>query len=114
MVLPTKLKKGIEYVIRFKNEKGNTNIYYGIFESYGQNKCSCVFVNLVGDLDIETKNVDEKDIYEEFVSIIFFDYKKYNFYDYNKIVNAPYARQKMEKRALDMVLKRVVNEHFEW
>jgi hypothetical protein len=71
-------------------------------------------VNLVGDLDIEDKYVDEKDIYKKFVSIIFFDYKKYNFYDFNKIVNAPYAIQNMEKRALDKVLKQLINEDFEW
>ena len=68
MVLLTKLKKGIEYVIRFKNEKGNTNIYYGTFERYGKN--SCVFVNLVGDLDIEDKHVDEKDT--KILSLLYF------------------------------------------
>ena len=97
MVLSSKLKKGIEYLIRFKNEKGNTNIYYGIFERYGKKKCSCVFMNLVGDEDIKDENshkvVDEKERYERFVSIIFFNYKKYNFYDFNKIVNAKKARQ---------------------
>lgn len=30
------------------------------------------------------------------------------------IENARMARQTMEKRALNMVLKRIVNEHFEW
>jgi len=109
MVLSTKLKKGTEYLIRYKNEKGNTQIYYGKFERYGKNKCSCVFINLVAQ-----ENVDEKERYEKFISIIFFDYKKYNFYDFNKVVNAKKARENMEKRALDMILKRLVNEHFEW
>jgi hypothetical protein len=110
MVLSTKLKKGTEYLIRFKNEKGNTQMYYGKFERYGKNKCSCVFINLVAH-----ENVDEKERYEKFVSIIFFDYKKYNFYDFNKVVNAPYARQIMERRSVNMILRRLIgDEHFEW
>jgi len=40
--------------------------------------------------------------------------KNYNFYDANKVKNAKKARQSMEKRSLDMVLKRLVNEEFEW
>lgn len=38
-----------------------------------------------------------------------------NFYDAQEIKdNAQKARQQMEKRTLDMVLKRIVNETFEW
>jgi hypothetical protein len=37
------------------------------------------------------------------------------FYDVEKIkYNAQQAIQTMEQRALDMILKRLVNEHFEW
>ena len=37
------------------------------------------------------------------------------YYDPEKIKeNAQLAKQSMEQRALDMILKRIVNEHFEW
>jgi hypothetical protein len=37
------------------------------------------------------------------------------FYDLEKVKeNSKKAIQNMEKRSLDMVLKRLVNEHFEW
>jgi hypothetical protein len=37
------------------------------------------------------------------------------YYDPEKIrENAQLAKQSMEQRALDMILKRIVNEHFEW
>ena len=36
-------------------------------------------------------------------------------YDLEKIIeNGKKARQAMEQRALDTILKRIVNEHFEW
>ena len=42
-----------------------------------------------------------------------------NFYDATEYINhikknAIYAREQMESRALDKILKRVVNEHFQW
>ena len=37
-----------------------------------------------------------------------------NFYDAEKVKSAKKAFQSMEKRSLDMVLKRLVNENFEW
>lgn len=37
------------------------------------------------------------------------------YYDPEKIrENATLAKQSMEQRALDMILKKIVNEHFEW
>ena len=37
------------------------------------------------------------------------------YYDPEKIrENAQIAKQTMEQRALDMILKKLVNEHFEW
>jgi hypothetical protein len=39
----------------------------------------------------------------------------YTFHDIDQIKeNGKKAIQNMEKRTLDMVLKRLVNEHFEW
>jgi hypothetical protein len=37
------------------------------------------------------------------------------FHDVEKVKeNSKYAIQNMESRSLDMILKRLVNEHFEW
>ena len=42
-------------------------------------------------------------------------YEEDYYYDPEKIrENAQLAKQSMEQRALDMILKRIVNEHFEW
>lgn len=41
-------------------------------------------------------------------------YEEDYYYDPEKIrENAQFAKQSMEQRALDMILKRIVNEHFE-
>ena len=57
----------------------------------------------------------------DYVNMIFerttfylFDEEDY-YYDPEKIrENAQKAREQMEQRALNMILKRVVDEHFEW
>ena len=42
-------------------------------------------------------------------------YEEDYYYDPEIIrVNAQHARQQMEERSLNMILKRLVNEHFEW
>jgi hypothetical protein len=43
-----------------------------------------------------------------------FNIHNYKFYDAEKVKNGQNAINNMEKRALDMILKRLVNEHFEW
>jgi hypothetical protein len=45
-----------------------------------------------------------------------FDFNNYNykFYDAEKVKNGQNAIKNMEKRSLDIVLKLIVNEHFEW
>jgi hypothetical protein len=41
--------------------------------------------------------------------------KQFDFYDLEEIrVNAIKARQSMEQRALNIILKRLINENFEW
>jgi hypothetical protein len=42
-------------------------------------------------------------------------YEEDYYYDPEKIKeNAQQAREEMEQRALNIILKRLVNEHFEW
>lgn len=61
--------------------------------------------------------------YEEMYTIVWFSRKGIDyefsvddkFYDVEEIRdNAKKARQQLEKRSLNMVLKRLVNEQFEW
>lgn len=62
-------------------------------------------------------------VYEEMYTSVWFSRKGIDyefgvddkFYDVEEIKeNAQKAKQKMEKRALNMILKRIVNENFEW
>ena len=45
-----------------------------------------------------------------------FDFNNYNykFYDAEKVKNGQNAINNMERRAVNMILKRLVNENFEW
>jgi len=112
MVLQSKLKKGVNYLIRSKDNK-DRNMYYGTFNQYetkNGNEFLCAFINILAH---ETN--DEM----EMVSVIFYTHKHYafgdyNFYDHKKVIDGKKAKRNMEKRALDMILKRLVNEDFEW
>jgi hypothetical protein len=97
------LKEGTLYIIRFKHDK--KRIFVGTF------KC---FVNTHNKMNANFTNVATH--YSNYISdeLSFYNYTDYNYYDVYKLNNAKKARHDMEKRALDMVLKRTVNEHFEW
>jgi len=48
-------------------------------------------------------------------NLMFFPNDVYTFHDIDQVKeNKKNAIQSMEKRTLDMILKRLVNEHFEW
>lgn len=65
------------------------------------------------------KNVIKKDkqihtLCEKLEGVSYFS-REYTFYDIEEIKKkAKNARQSMEQRALDIVLKKVVNENFQW
>ena len=86
---PYLLKKGREYVII-----NNNGIYRGTFIRM---TCFTILIKPV-------KNIGEQ------------SFKHYDkFYDIDDIkLKANKARQHMEQRALDKILKRIVNENFEW
>jgi hypothetical protein len=98
------LKEGIIYTIRYRFDK--TRIFTGTFKRFikkNWNIPSAEFINVtayyMGAISPE---------------LIFCNYTDYDYYDVCKINNAQKARHDMEKRSLDMVLKRLVNEHFQW
>ena len=83
------LKKGKEYII----QNGDGKIYKGIFV--------CILTSSIVAMKIEGK-----EIY----------FRHYDtFYDLEEIKeNGKKARQVMEKRSLDIILKSLLNENFEW
>ena len=86
---PHRLKKGKQYIIKHHD---TGKIYRGIFD-------------FMTSIMIIMKNGDKK------IQFMYDDY----FYDLQEIRdNSRKAREAMEKRALDKILKRLVNENFEW
>ena len=99
------LKEGTLYIIRFKHDK--KRIFVGTFK--------CFINHTKGD----KKNANFTNVTAHYTNHIsnelsFYNYTDYNYYDVCKLNNAQKARHDMERRAIDMVLKRVVNEEFEW
>jgi len=98
------LKEDTIYIIRYKLYKDR--IYTGTFKcfvKYTHNIMNAKFTNVSTHYS--------RDICDE---LSFYNYTDYHYYDVHKINNAKKARHDMEKRALDIVLKRLVNENFEW
>ena len=100
MTFSSELQNGDIYIIIYKRDKNST--FIGTFNRYIKDKCA-EFINLTVHY---SKNKQDR--------LIFQHYTDYNYYDVCKINNAKYARINMEKRALDKILKRLVNEYFEW
>ena len=88
-VSPYRLKKGKEYIIKHHD---TGKIYRGTF-------------HIVTSIMVIMKNGDKK------IQFMYDD----DFYDVEDIrEKSRKAKQDMEKRALDIILKKIVNENFEW
>jgi hypothetical protein len=81
--------------------------YSGIIcDNYGY--FLCLFSNVI------KKDKQGNTLSEKLQGISYFS-RKYTFYDVEEIrKKAKISRQSMEQRSLDIVLKKVVNENFEW
>ena len=111
-------KKYIMYLTAHKEEK-LINFYKGTFRGVHSIRKNLIFNDV-----IETKTYPDEIIYLGHrgrqtalirYDLIFFQNDVYTFHDVDQIKeNGKRAIQSMEKRSLDMVLKRLVNEHFEW
>ena len=87
---PKRLYKGKEYIIV---KADNGKIYRGTFTKFKGLTMICMKVG-----------------WWEHIFMYYDD-----FYDIEEIkLKAKMARQTMEQRSLDMILKRLVNEHFQW
>lgn len=105
------LKLKHRYVVETKSY-----IYKGTYTGYTRDDDGCIDYYALGDVTKQYKS--------KILSIIFKPEKLKNiavftpndiFYDLEEIrENGKKARQRMEKRALNIVLKRLVNETFEW
>ena len=97
-VHPTKLVKNRRYYIQTKERSAIVN---GNF--FGSSNTHLYFT----DLKWYNKKINHG-IYKVYIN-------NHTFYDLEEIRdNAKMARQQMEQRALHKILKRLVNEEFEW
>ena len=113
------LVQGKEYIVNRAGDKTFKTIWKGTFrgeyQRYFEDHSNLIFVNCIRkvntNLGIPDYGIMNTVSYEK--PLIF--RKNDIFHDVEKIKdNRKKAIQNMEKRALDKVLKRLVNEHFEW
>jgi hypothetical protein len=102
----------IIYLSAYEDDK-LSNFYKGTFRGVHRLQDKYIFVDV-----IETKiERMEHSTYCSLIrnNLVFFPKDLYTFHDIKKVKeNGKKAIENMEKRSLDMVLKRLVNEHFEW
>lgn len=110
---------GKQYIVyRPSDDKFKTfwkGTFHGEYQRYFENAPNLIFVNCVqtevdtnSDLSYGLMNLDHWKNRADFG-------KTDIFHDVEKVKdNSKCAIQNMEKRSLDMILKRIVNEHFEW
>ena len=104
----SELKEGTIYLIR---SMYNTKFHYeGTFSKYETNESNQS--SIFRDVSMYSKNYNYA--LGTYPKAQFQDNEPHKYYDAEKIYNATKAIQNMEKRALDLVLKRLVNEDFEW
>lgn len=88
--------------------------YIGTYRGHFSNRYVPPFKDILWDAKVRIKNKSEskgKPILVRFISIN----KNDIVYDINKIKHsAKKAKESFEQRALNMILKRLINEHFEW
>jgi hypothetical protein len=105
------LKEGTLYIIRYDYENDNKWHWEGKFIRYEMN-VSNELCDVFGDIHIYSMYQGVKNTYiPPYLTV---KHHRCKFYDSHKVKNAKKARENMEKRSLDIILKRLVNEHFEW
>jgi hypothetical protein len=111
------LRSGREYIILHDKKINDKQFYKGIFISRGEMRGSRL-ISRKGHFGGFVDPYESVSIWCSVFSIngvktCFFESDLY--YDFNKIRdNANHARNNMEQRALDKILKRLVNEEFKW
>lgn len=105
-------KKYIAYLTAEKEDRLQ-NFYKGTFRGVHRLQDKYIFVDVI---ERHTERMEHSNYCSMTMSnLVFFPKDVYTFHDIKKVKeNGKKAIQNMEKRSLDMVLKRLVNEHFEW
>ncbi len=109
-------KKYIMYLSADKHEK-LLNFYKGTFRGVHSLQGTLIFNDVI---EMKSEPATFRGHSGYYVSmkrnnLMFFPKDVYTFHDIEKVKeHGKIAIQNMEKRALDMVLKRLVNEYFEW
>lgn len=107
-------RKGIDNSLNYDKIyalETETYIYIGTYEgiirdSYGY--VLCLLSHVI------KKDKTGKSLSEKIKGVSYFS-REYTFYDVEEIRdNGKKARQSMEKRSLDLILKKIINENFEW
>lgn len=105
-----------EYIIHRLDDKVFwKGTFHGEYQRYYEEYPNLIFVNCICSDNsdsccqrLHTMNLDNWKNRVDFC-------KKDTFYDVEKIKqNSEFARQSMEQRSLDKILKKIVNENFEW
>jgi hypothetical protein len=112
------LIKGNTYIIEEKDGKYKGSMYSGKFLLLHRNDTIIIVINVTKIINIDNgleskyyKKINER----SFINIKLFIKNLCVFYDIEEIrVNARKAIQSMEKRTLNLILKRLINEEFEW
>ena len=108
LLLKMQLKIDTVYAVDSEHET-----FIGTYRGDVSNRYFAPFRNILWDVKVKIKQKtnNSEPILVRYVSINNND----NVYDLDKIKhNAKKAKESFEQRALNMILKRVVNEHFEW
>ena len=107
------IKSSMEPCLKFNKrylvETRNKNRYIGVYKEFVKDAQGYIMYYILDDVTKYRKSKPEKLKSDAFFS------PSDRFYDLEEIrEKGKQARQAMEQRALDMILKRVVNETFEW
>lgn len=121
MIPYNQLVSGREYIVKTFDTKESFKGMYDDWDKIVHNEgdyCSKIYEYQYHDISI----IRGRD-FENFIVNIFFVCNNKNhlfnecdyYYDIDEIKRtAKHARQQMEQRSLNMILKRLVNEHFQW
>ena len=87
-----------------------TRIYIGTYDGIIRDSYGCILCRLTRVIEKDKQGQLSKKL----EGVSYFS-REYTFYDVEEIrKNGKKSRQTMEKRALDIILKRVINENFQW
>ena len=109
-------KKYVMYLSAYKDDK-LMNFYKGTFRGVHSLQDTLIFNDVIEMKSEPTTFRGHSGYYVSMKrnDLMFFRKDVYTFHDIEQVKeNGKRAIQRMEKRSLDIILKRLVNEHFEW